>query len=185
MSDGRPWYREPETFIALAALVVSVSAVAVGLYEAALQRKHDRAEVWPHLEITTYTSPKGASLSVENTGIGPALVKSIVVTVDGKRTHNWSEVLTSLLGHAPPAQFSNSTVSESALRPGDKVTLIALPNEDMPPGFWKSIARVGLTICYSSVFDESWILQDTHLGERTRWREDIRNCPASAEGEEF
>jgi len=33
MSDDRPWYREPETFIAVAALVVSISAVAVGIYE--------------------------------------------------------------------------------------------------------------------------------------------------------
>jgi len=31
MSDDRPWYREPETFIAVAALVVSISAVAVGI----------------------------------------------------------------------------------------------------------------------------------------------------------
>jgi hypothetical protein len=38
MSDDRPWYREPETFIAIAALIVSVSAMVVGIYEAALQR---------------------------------------------------------------------------------------------------------------------------------------------------
>jgi hypothetical protein len=25
--------------------------VVVGLYEEALQRRHDRAEVWPHVEI--------------------------------------------------------------------------------------------------------------------------------------
>lgn len=100
MADGRPWYREPETFIAVAALVISISAVAVGLYEAALQRRHDRAEVWPHVEITTYTSPTGATLSVENSSIGPALIKSIV-TVDGRRAHDWKDVLTTLLGHAP------------------------------------------------------------------------------------
>src|SRR5438552_4266118 len=52
MNGDRPWYREPETFIAVAALVVSVSPVAVGLYEAKLQRAHDRAEVWPHVEIS-------------------------------------------------------------------------------------------------------------------------------------
>jgi len=68
MSDDRPWYREPETFVAVAALIVSVSAVAVGIYEAALQRAHDRAEVWPHVELSTYITPKGAALFVENTG---------------------------------------------------------------------------------------------------------------------
>jgi hypothetical protein len=32
----RRWYSEPETFIAVAALVVSISAVVVGVYEASL-----------------------------------------------------------------------------------------------------------------------------------------------------
>lgn len=185
MSEGRPWYREPETFIALAALVVSVSAVVVGFYEAALQRRHDRAEVWPHLEVTTYTMPKGATLSVENTGIGPALIKSIVVTVDRKRAHNWNEVLTALLGHAPPAPYSNSTISESVLRSGEKVTLVGIPSEDMPAGFWNSVGRVGLTVCYSSVFDESWLLKDARVGQRSTTWEEVSRCAAPARDEEF
>jgi hypothetical protein len=32
---NKPWYRETETFIAIAALIVSLSAVVVGIYEAA------------------------------------------------------------------------------------------------------------------------------------------------------
>lgn len=184
MSEDRPWYREPETFIAIAALVVSVSAVVVGIYEAALQRRHDRAEVWPHLELTTFTTTNGASLSVTNTGIGPALIKSVVVTVDGERSHNWNEVLTALLGHAPAEGFSNSTIAESALRPGDKVMLVGLPNADMPPGFWTAVHRVGLTVCYSSVFDEYWVMRDAGIGGRTRW-EAATGCPAQAAGEDF
>src|SRR2546429_157304 len=96
MKGDRPWYREPETFIAVAALVVSVSAVAVGLYEAQLQRAHDRADVWPHVEISTFVTPKGASLFVENTGLGPAIIKSVVVTVDGKPRRSWDDVLRAL-----------------------------------------------------------------------------------------
>src|SRR5207302_9887258 len=109
MNDARPWYREPETFIAWAALIVSVSAVAVGLYEAQLQRAHDRAEVWPHIEISTYTTLEGASLFIENTGIGPAIVKSVVVTVDGKPRENWPDVMRAL-GDSTPVPASMSTV---------------------------------------------------------------------------
>ena len=78
MPDNRPWYREPESFIAIAALIVSLSAVVVGIYEARLQRAHDVAEVWPHVEITTFITPRGASLSLENTGLGPAIINSVV-----------------------------------------------------------------------------------------------------------
>ncbi len=185
MSDDRPWYREPETFVAVAALVVSISAVVVGMYEAALQRKHDRAEVWPRVELTTYTSVNGASIFVENTGIGPALIKSIAVTVDGKRAHNWPEVLAALLGHEPAAPVSNSTVAEHALRAGDKVMIVGVPNIDMPNPFWKTVGRVGLTICYSSVFEEYWVLRDSAVGNsRTRW-EPATGCPTQVAGEDF
>jgi len=115
MNGDRPWYREPETFIAVAALVVSVSAVAVGLYEAQLQRAHDRAEVWPHVEISTFVTPKGASLFVENTGLGPAIIKSVVVTVDGKPRRNWDDVLRAL-GDSARAAMSTTTVVDHALR---------------------------------------------------------------------
>lgn len=41
MATERRWYAEPETFVAIAALTVSISAVVVGIYEASLQRHHD------------------------------------------------------------------------------------------------------------------------------------------------
>src|SRR3954463_2920805 len=93
MNADRRWYTEPETFIAIAALVVSVSAVVVGLYEASLQRHHDRAEVWPHVEIQVFTKQTGAAIALENTGIGPAIIQSVVVTVDGRPQASWRDVL--------------------------------------------------------------------------------------------
>ena len=47
MSEMRPWYTQPETFVAIAALIVSLSALGVGVYEASLQRSHDRAKDCP------------------------------------------------------------------------------------------------------------------------------------------
>ena len=110
MSSGRPWYREPESFIALAALVVSISAVAVGIYEATLQRAHDRAEVWPHVEVGTFTTSTDATLYIENTGVGPAVISSIVFSLDGKPRTSWDDLLPAWLGKGAPAHFSHSTV---------------------------------------------------------------------------
>jgi hypothetical protein len=183
MSADRPWYREPETFIAVAALIVSVSAVVVGIYEASLQRAHDRAEVWPHVELSTYVTPKGAALYLENNGIGPALIKSITVRVDGRPQHNWAEVLQRLLGR-PASQLENSTVRERAVRAGDRVTLVGIPTSDMPPSFWKSIGRVSVAVCYSSVFDEHWTVTDVALGGSSVWAK-VKGCPAQAPDAEF
>lgn len=163
MNDDRPWYREPETFIALAALVVSLSAVAVGIYEASLQRAHDRAEVWPHVEVGTFTTPTDATVYLENTGVGPAVINSIVVSVDGKPRRSWEEVVTALFGDAAPARFGHATVLDHSLRAGDKVVLLDLSAASVA-GFWDQIHRVGITVCYASVFGEHWVLAGPKLG---------------------
>ncbi len=181
---NRPWYREPETFIALAALVVSISAVAVGLYEAALQRRHDRAEVWPHLEIETFTKPEGAVVYLDNTGIGPAIVQEIVVRVDGRHINSWQTVIDSLLGRPAP-QFANESVSGHGIRAGDRVALIDLPNEATPRPFWDKIKHVGITLCYADVFDEHWMLTAPALGAAPlSWRA-VDACPPQPANTEF
>ncbi|HEY4132760.1 MAG TPA: hypothetical protein VGM50_19255 [Gemmatimonadaceae bacterium] len=65
--------------IAIAAVFTSVVAVALGAYSAYLQRAHDRAEVWPRVEIGLWESPKVAVIQVLNTGIGPARIESFDV----------------------------------------------------------------------------------------------------------
>ena len=182
MTDRR-WYTEPETFIALAALIVSVSAVVVGVYEASLQRHHDRAEVWPHTEIQVFTKQTGAEIVLENTGIGPAIVQSVTVTVNGHPQHNWTEVLRTLNG-VQPSPFGNYTAVQHGLRPGDRLSLLDIPVADAPRDFWKSIARVGLSVCYASVFDQHWIVESKAVGGQTIWR-DAERCPAQPAGADF
>ncbi len=188
MSSGgagsRPWYREPETFIALAALVVSISAVVVGLYEAALQRRHDRAEVWPHLEIETFTKPGGAVVYLDNTGIGPAIVQEFVVRLDGRRANDWQIVVDGLLGRPAP-QFANTSVLGHGIRAGDRVALIDLPNEATPRPFWDKIRRVAISLCYADVFDEHWTLSTSGLGNAPeRWRA-VNACPPQPDSTSF
>jgi hypothetical protein len=180
MPDNRPWYRESETFIAAAALVVSISAVVVGLYEAALQRRHDRAEVWPRVEISTFILAQGAVVRLENTGIGPAVIKSISVSVDGKPQRTWDDALRTLYAHDPPTH-SSTTVAEHAVRAGDQVTLVGLAKADLPPDFWHWIGRVSMRVCYSSVFDEAWVLSDAHLGGSSKWQQ-VKSCSPQPTG---
>ncbi|MFL5501553.1 MAG: hypothetical protein ACJ79Q_09995 [Gemmatimonadaceae bacterium] len=184
MNADRRWYAEPQTFIALAALIVSVSAVVVGLYEASLQRHHDRAEVWPHVEIQVFTKQTGAAIALENTGIGPAIIQSVVVTVDGRPQASWRDVLRTLNG-VQPVGFGNYSAVQHGLRPGERLTLLDLPVADLPANFWKSIARVGVRVCYASVFDEHWIVESKKLGDGPISWADIARCPPQADSADF
>ncbi len=174
MESTRRWYLEPESFIAVAALIVSVTAVAVGVYEAWLQRTHDRAEVWPHLEVSTWIGDSAVTLRLDNTGIGPGVVHYVDVRVDGQSRRNWEQALTALYGQKPPPH-SSATVLEHALRPGDQSTLVQLPTKSVPPAFYPWIGRVRVAVCYSSVFGDSWMVVDT-LGRSSTWAT-MRACP--------
>ena len=183
MNPDRPWYREPETFIAVAALIVSVSAVVVGIYEAELQRAHDRAEVWPRIEVSTYTMPKGAALYLDNNGIGPAIIKSVSVRVDGRARTSWPDALEALLAHKV-SMFESSSVVERAIRAGERVTMVAISASDVPTPFWPTVARVSVSVCYASVYGEQWMVTDAKLGGSSVWTS-VKECPKQAPGEDF
>ena len=166
---------EPEMLVGFAAILISVCAVAVGAYEAYLQRKHDRAQVWPHLELTLTSAPTGAALQVINAGIGPAVVRSVNLLVDGRPKSGWPEVFTTLLNHQP-ARYSTSTIRERVLRAGEQVTLVALPTAELPPDLPARLGRIGIDVCYASVYGEIWTLRSRGLGGSTEWSEGGQ-CP--------
>ena len=182
MSEDRRWYREPESFVAIAALVVSLSALGVGVYEARLQRQHDRAEVWPNLEVGTFTSPDGATVIVDNTGLGPAVVEAVAVAVDSAPQHTWRGVLQALLGDST-RNFGNTSVLDHGVRPGDRLEFLKLPVGSLPTPFWEQIRRVRIRLCYRSVFGERWMLE-ARLGTANR-RTVVTACPAQVPGDDF
>ncbi|HEV2751979.1 MAG TPA: hypothetical protein VGV12_15765 [Gemmatimonadales bacterium] len=161
--------------VGLAAILISVCAVAVGAYEAYLQRNHDRAQVWPHLELTLTSAPTGAELQVVNAGIGPAVVRSVTVLVDGRSTTGWQDVFKRMFSQ-PPTRYSTSTIRERVLRAGEQVTLVALPTAQVPPDLPTRLGRVGIEVCYASVYGDVWTLRSRGLGGPTEWTEGGQ-CP--------
>src|SRR5262249_38620285 len=69
------------TFIGLLALVVSA-------YTAYVQRQQVRAQVIPILQFGTSNTPH-FDVSIDNKGVGPALIKHVVVTLDGEAFTTW------------------------------------------------------------------------------------------------
>jgi hypothetical protein len=119
---------------------------------------------------------------LENTGIGPAVIKSMVFTVDGKPASSWGGLLHALLGRDP--LHTSITVVEHGLRAGDKVTLMSIGAADLQSDFWKTAARVAASVCYASVFDEYWMMREDHLGGTSPW-ERVRDCPRPGPGSDF
>jgi hypothetical protein len=86
-----------DALAAIIASLVGLLALIVAGYTAYIQRQQVRAQVWPHLHIGQSTFPP--SIFVENQGVGPAIVKSVEVLVDGKPQSDWDHVFAAVGMH--------------------------------------------------------------------------------------
>jgi hypothetical protein len=171
----RPFWRQPEWVITLVTVVTSVAALALGAYTAQLQRRHDSASVWPHLEFGITFAQQTSGMQIINSGVGPAIVQAVTVTVDGHVVRSWPEIFKLVLDSAP-TKYSSSSVSDHVIRAGETVNWFQLPTNILPPDIQARIARVAIEVCYASVYDEHWIVEDDHAGQGSVWR-NVNRCP--------
>lgn len=73
-----------------AAVVVAVVAVAASIHQGKLMRRHFEMSIRPHLEFNSYFSSTGAywGIGVSNDGLGPAVVHSVQLCLDGQKLPN-------------------------------------------------------------------------------------------------
>ncbi|HEY1655183.1 MAG TPA: hypothetical protein VGF86_08735 [Candidatus Tumulicola sp.] len=73
-----------DLLVALLALLISGVAAGASAYQTYVIRQQFSATVWPYLTFITSSGEGVFELSVSNAGIGPALIRSALVTRDGK-----------------------------------------------------------------------------------------------------
>src|SRR5438067_13161225 len=88
--------RRASRYDAVIATFVGLCALCVSGYTAYVQRQQVRAAVWPILEFDFGNGPIRFILA--NKGVGPAIIKHVIVRVDDHPVKKWAEVLEKLLG---------------------------------------------------------------------------------------
>jgi hypothetical protein len=75
----------PELVTAISSVVIAVLALVVTVYQSALTRKHNRQTVRPVLQLRSgLRRGRTAGLHLANVGLGPAVIRSSAVSVDGR-----------------------------------------------------------------------------------------------------
>ena len=76
---------EASNVIAISAAIIALASLYVAIQQNGLARKHNKLSVRPFLAIyRKQFKGKPIEYSIENRGIGPAIVKAFQVLVDGK-----------------------------------------------------------------------------------------------------
>jgi hypothetical protein len=159
--------------IAMAALVVSAVAAGTAAYQTYVINQQFGASVWPYLGVsTTRGTTRGPtdltnleSIKISNNGLGPLLMRSAQLYVDGKPIPSWNEY-TNVLEHDPlwrlrakDSTRKNSSTDVDAstiIRPGEDLPVFTI---DLPKGVPLSLVlRHPITIdfCYCSLNNSCW-----------------------------
>ena len=178
--------RRASRYDAVIATLVGFCALCVSAYTAYVQRQQVRAAVWPILEFDSSNAPIHFILA--NKGVGPAIIRHVVVRVDGKPVRNWKEALERILG---PGEHlgSESDMSGRVFAAGESMTVFTPRDaENNPLNFdrsnplWvklnKDRGRVTVEICYSSTLGECWTLRGGGTTANTTTA--TRRCPDSS-----
>lgn len=178
--------RRASRYDAVIATLVGFCALCVSAYTAYMQRQQVRAAVWPILEFDTSNQPD-IHLTLANKGVGPAIIRHVVVKVDGQPVINWRQALEKLLGPGEH-RFSESDMSSHVLSAGESMTILTpRDSENNPLNFdrsnplWVKMnearGRVSVEICYCSTLGECWTLHSGG-GATSSSTTETRHCPS-------
>ena len=148
---------------ALAALSISALALAVGAYQTRLMQTQARASVWPYIKIGYAYSDRGDNqgfdIHVDNDGVGPALIKSVQVSLDGEPLPNWNDAFRQIMTHG--TAFAHLQGLGGAVIPPNTnrettIHAIRIDDAEQAAKFYAARDRFKIEICYCSIYDDCW-----------------------------
>ena len=152
--------------LALAALLVSVSSIMIALQNHHAMQRLVTANSWPYLELTEGNAAEDNTpmvhLGVKNVGIGPAMIEKFVVTYAGEPVTGPADLLTRCCG--PSSSWSDAKilmnqVTGRVLPAREDITFLGVwdRNSDLFRKLDVERMKIGMAVCYASVFDEHWV----------------------------
>jgi hypothetical protein len=159
------------------AVVMSMVSVFIAVRHGETMERLVAANSWPNISYSTGnevgnagSAVKSITLSLHNTGVGPARIDSFEVFYKDKPVPNITTLLQSCCG-TPSTAFSTSTVLNEVLPARDEIEFITFPAAGNSVKDWEALNHerfhIRVRACYCSVFDECWI-KDSAVSRPTR-----------------
>lgn len=148
-----------EMIVALSAIFISVMTLFVYMYQAHIMRQQQHASVWPYLEWAMEVSVNNEMhIAVINKGVGPAIIKSNSIKLDGASIANARELLYRLMeGNMDSLSASITDIDTTVIAPGEEVHLLEIADRSGKRKFDPELYyRIQYEICYCSVYGDCW-----------------------------
>ena len=133
--------RRASRYDAIIATFVGFLALCVSSYTAYMQRQQVRAAVWPILEFDSSNAPD-IHFILRNKGVGPAIIRQVIVKVDDQPVRNWREAMEKLLGPGDHL-FSESDMNGYVLAPNESRTVLTAHDANNNPLVFEKSNQLG------------------------------------------
>ncbi|MDP2360282.1 MAG: hypothetical protein Q8O14_05965 [bacterium] len=153
----RPGLR-PEMLVAVLAVVISLSTLAVYVYQSSLMKQQQQMSVWPYLVFGPSWGEDYLRVTLVNKGIGPAIIQHIACSVDQQPLAD----LHGIMGLLPdslrvPYRYSSLWPGQVVMV-GESMDLLTVEDPVAVRHLLSRFQSEGIRfeICYASVYGETW-----------------------------
>jgi hypothetical protein len=193
--DARPrigGYSVMDLVIAGSALLISCVSLFIATLQSRTMEKTLAASSWPLLQFASGNTNDSGQLSInmtiENEGIGPALVRRIRIVYGGREYDNPYVLMRDCCGYvvtnADPTKMAAGTaltqpVEGKVIKGGDKITFFRMDLSRQNAESWRKLdaARFKMVFdtCYCSVLGDCWQSDLRSLDQHK-----VNECPTDA-----
>jgi hypothetical protein len=148
-----------DLIIAVSALLISAIAATTSVMQTRVFANQLSAAVWPYVSFSFTTGDKMVKYTLNNDGLGPAIIRSAKLTVDDKPKNTITQAFRLVQHETHHYSISTSSLGAgSVIRPSAGVTVIDYTGPDGRALSAAMRARVKVTICYCSLLDQCWTI---------------------------
>ena len=160
------------------AVFIAIVSLSITLYEAKVTREHDRMSVWPRLSQESSDSAGRYDRAITNVGLGPALVQSYEVRIDGSPRTSWERVVSELVAstNKKPGFFFSHVGAGTVILPGHTIHVLTVIGPEFSSVAIAQDRRVVSRLCYCSLYGECWLAESNKPDPAP-----VRTCAAVAD----
>jgi hypothetical protein len=152
-----------EILLGVSAVVLSLAALFVSIFQTKIAREQQHASVWPYLQTSFSTGDNGYRWVLENRGTGPAIIKKVECSFDSTTYDSPRQFVFSQLGYGKKGVGFTGIGPGSVLKTDYPINLVGVWDNDSIARrveFLITSKRFNLRLVYSDVYGNCWQLDN-------------------------
>jgi len=162
-----------DKILTFVAVFISCLALTVSIVQTRIMQKQSHASVWPRLSNGQGFGPDYFNYTVNNDGVGPAIIKDIYFTYKDTSFYLFHDLMryfgeleTQELGSRPKLSFSYSNIFiGGVIKPGEQVEVYDSLDSLSTVLGKKYLLKTDIKVDYCSIYDQCWTMENDDVRE--------------------